>query len=181
MTTRKQHTRAVEFLKYLQRHKNDRGALANLRAALSETRRANAWPLLGGFPSAIGDRRFEIVAALWASDPESGATSGNLGSSLASMSGEHNSFESRFKRLLACDKDEIADRVVPIVRAAQAKGIRVNYTQLLADLLWWNEQVKVAWANAFWGATAAQDGQEGGLDPEGSIELDTEVKAEAST
>lgn len=154
----KTHSQATAFVNYLQRYKEDRCALANLRGALSEARRPNAWPLLGAFKDAIGDRRFEVVAALWAMAPELACSAGNLGDTLAQLKGEHNSFEGRFKRLLTCDFNEIPERVVPVVRSAHAKGMHVNYIQLLSDLLWWGDHVQVAWAKSFWGATEPNDG-----------------------
>ncbi len=144
--------RATAFLEFLRRYQKDRGALANLRGALTEARRPNAWPLLGGFPGAIGNPAYETVAGLWAADPEGNCATGNLGNTLAALVGEHNSFEGRFKRLLACDPDELPARVAPVVRAAQAKGVRVNYAQILSDLLHWDDDRRTAWAKAFWGA-----------------------------
>ncbi|OGV64081.1 MAG: type I-E CRISPR-associated protein Cse2/CasB [Lentisphaerae bacterium RIFOXYB12_FULL_65_16] len=144
-------TRFIAFLQ--QRYRGDRGALANLRAALSETRRYRAWPLLGGFHGAIGNPAFETVAALWAADADSHASdSADLGDALRKLSGEHNSFDGRFRRLLTCDRDEIAERVAPVVRAAQAKGVPVNYARLLSDLLCWSDDAKLRWAKSFWGA-----------------------------
>ncbi len=153
MRTPRLHNNATPFIAYLQRYRNDRGALANLRGALSDTRKPNAWPLLAGFKGAIGDSAYETVAALWAFDPDLDGAHGCLGDMLAILKGHHNSFDGRFKRLLTCDHDDIAERVAPVIRAAQTKGIRVNYTQLLSDLLWWGDEVKVRWAKSFWGAT----------------------------
>lgn len=152
----------VSFFSYLQRYRHDRRALAKLRGAVSDARRPNAWPLLGGFPGAIGCRAFETVAALWADDAELADDAGNLGNTMAKLKTDNNSFEGRFKRLLTCDRDEIAERVAPLVRAAQAKGKRVSYTQLLSDLLCWGDEVKVRWAEAFWGAAEA----DAGINPE---------------
>lgn len=147
------HPDASRFMAYLRQYKDDRGALANLRGALSEARRQRAWPLLGGFPDAIGSPAYETVAALWAADAESATEAdSNLGDTLRRLGTEHNSFESRFKRLLTCDQDEIAARIAPVVRAAQAKGLAISYARLLSDLLWWNDRVKIEWAKAFWEA-----------------------------
>jgi CRISPR type I-E-associated protein CasB/Cse2 len=157
---------ATRFLDYLQRYKTDRGALAALRGGLSDARRPDSWPLLGGFSrDAIGNRAFEIVAALWAYEPGS-VGDGNLGATLAGLRSEHNTFEARFKRLLACDKDEIAERVVPVVRAAQAKGKRVNYAQLLSDLLHWNDRARTDWAKSFWGVKEPDEIAPGLVDKE---------------
>ena len=38
-----------------------------------------------------------------------------------------------------------------MILAAKAKGINVNYEQLLADLHYWGESVKVDWAREYWG------------------------------
>jgi CRISPR type I-E-associated protein CasB/Cse2 len=157
MKTTRLHNNAAPFIDFLKRYRNDRGALANLKGGLSDARKPNAWPLLAGFKGAIGDPAYETVAALWACAPSLECATGCLGDTLARLKTDNNSFEGRFKRLLTCDRDEIAVRVAPIVRAAQAKGMAVNYTQLLSDLLWWGDIVKVEWAKAFWGAPADEE------------------------
>lgn len=166
MSMPKLHQGAVSFMKYLQRYRDDRGALANLRGGLSDARKPNAWPLLGGFPGAIDNPAYETVAALWAITDRHECEDGCFANTCRDLAGcydakagkfEHDSFQTRFKRLLTCDRDEIASRVVPVVRAAQAKGLAVNYTRLLSDLLWWNDSVKVDWAKAFWGAPVDEE------------------------
>ena len=139
---------ATKFLKYLRGLKNDRGAMANLRGALKPAQRHRAWPLLGPV-GGIGNPRYEIVAGLFAYHPDEIKT-GNLGSTCLRLSGEHNTFDGRFRRLLTCDRDEICDRLVPVVFAAKAKGVPVNYEQLFVDLYWW-ESAKERWAREFWG------------------------------
>lgn len=161
MRTPKLHNNAAPFIAFLQRYRDDRGALANLRGALSDARKPNAWPLLAGFPTAIGKAAYETVAALWAITDRHERADGSFADTCRDLAGkydakngkfEHDSFQSRFKRLLTCDHDEIAERVAPVIRAAQTKGLRVNYIQLLSDLLLWGDEVKVRWAKAFWGA-----------------------------
>jgi CRISPR type I-E-associated protein CasB/Cse2 len=149
---------AISFLSYLQRYRQDRGALANLRGALSEARRPNAWPLLAGFKDAVGSPAYETVAALWAGGVDLAASGGNVGDTVAVLVQSHHSFEGRFRRLLTCERDEIGARVAPLVRAAQRNGTRVNYTQLLSDLLCWGDEVRVRWAKAFWGAAKSGGG-----------------------
>src|SRR3972149_4752044 len=128
---------AVSFLAYLQRRcRDDRGALASLRGALSEARRPHAWPLLAGFNHAIGHPAYETVADLGASSERQTQT-GCLADTCRVLAGTydgktgrfaHDSFQSRFKRMLTCDRSEIADHIAPVVRAAQAKDVPVNYT-----------------------------------------------------
>jgi len=155
----------VHFIKYLTQFRENRGALANLRAAFSETRRHRAWPLLGGFTPAIGNARYELVAALWAADAESHGPDQNLGATLHKLAAENNSFEGRFKRVLTADREEVPNLVAPLVRAAQAKGAHVHYARLLSDLLCWGDYVKVEWARTFWGSDASVSAASAGVDP----------------
>lgn len=142
---------ATRFIGYLQQYRDNRGALADLRAAFSDGRRHRAWPLLGPYRDAVGDKRHELVAALWAADPEGHAADRNMGATLRSLASENNSFEGRFKRILTATRDEVPELVAPLVRAAQAKGGAVHYARLLSDLICWGDWVKAEWAKAFWG------------------------------
>lgn len=149
-----QHDMAKPFIEYLGRYKNDRGALAHLRGGLSESRRPRTWPLLGAFSErVVGNRPFEVVAALWAYAPEIYGETGNLGETLRRLITSKDASQSmdiRFRRLLSCSKEEIAERVAPMVRMALGKGERIDYTRLLSDLLWWGESVQIAWARSYW-------------------------------
>jgi CRISPR system Cascade subunit CasB len=104
----------------------------------------------------IDDPRVETVAGLFAYHPEE-ADQGNLGTTCRRIEGrrrirkgERRPLESRMQRLLACDRDEICDRLRPVVLAAKAKGISVNYEQLLLDIILWEDWVKAAWAREYW-------------------------------
>lgn len=145
---------AAALLAHLRRLKEDRGAMANLRGALKPSLRHRAWPLLGQFNRlAIGERRYETVAGLFAHNPEHDPSVGNLGDTCRQLSKEHSTFDGRFRRMLACDREEICDHIRPVVLA---KGARVNYEQLFCDLWYWSDSVKVKWARAFWGAETAE-------------------------
>ncbi len=146
---------AGRFLEYLRRLKNDRGAMADLRRALSPAQRHRAWPLLARF-GRIDDPRYETVAGLFAYHPDE-TNSGNLGTTCRQLSGDHNTFDGRFRRMLACDRDDICDHIRPVILTAKAKSIRVNYEQLFADLCYWSENVKARWAAEFWGAPAEEE------------------------
>jgi CRISPR system Cascade subunit CasB len=128
--------------------------MANLRCALSESRRPRAWPLVARV-GGIGDPRVETVAGLFAYHPDE-TESGNLGTTCRRLQSQHASFEGRFQRLLGCDRDEIVERVRPVVMAAKAKGIRVNYERLFTDLWYWGPKVKEQWAREFWGTQASE-------------------------
>src|SRR6266542_5172884 len=89
---------AKRLLEYLRRFKGDRGALADLRCALSPTKRARAWPLLGRV-GGIENPRVEAVAGLFAYHPDE-TTTGNLGTTCRRLAAENNTFDARFQRLL---------------------------------------------------------------------------------
>jgi CRISPR system Cascade subunit CasB len=140
---------AARLLAYLRQLSRDRGAMADLRCALSPARLPRAWPLLacvGG----IGNPRIEAVAGLFAYHSDE-THAGNIGTTCRHLAAGNNSFEGRFRRLLSCDRDEICERLRPIVFAAKAKAVQVNYEQLFADLHYWGDNVKARWAREYWG------------------------------
>jgi CRISPR system Cascade subunit CasB len=146
---------AAKVLAYLRQLRRDRGAMADLRCALNPVRRARAWPLLariGGIDRPI----YETVAGLFAYHPDE-TQDGNLGTTCRRLAGENNSFDGRFRRLLSCDRDEVCERLRPVILAAKAKGVPINYEELFADLVYWGENVKARWARQYWGASAATE------------------------
>ena len=146
---------AARLLAYLRRLKNDRGTLADLRCALSPAKRARAWPLLGRV-GGIDNPRVEAVAGFFAYHPDETST-GNLGTTCRRLAAENNSFDARFQRLLSCDRDEIYERLRPVILAAKAKGIPINYEELFADLYYWGDKVKARWAREYWGAPEGEE------------------------
>jgi CRISPR system Cascade subunit CasB len=146
---------AADLLIYLRKLKNDRGAMADLRRALNAAQRHRAWPLLAAV-CGIDNPRIEVVAGLFAYHPDE-AQNGNLGTTCRRLRGENKSFDARFRRLLACDYDEICDRLRHVILAAKAKGIDVNYEQLYADLCYWSASVKARWAQEYWGLPEAEE------------------------
>ena len=142
--------KAARLLTYLRKFQGDRGAMADLRCALNPNKLPRAWPLLGRV-GGIGNPRIEVVAGSFAYHPGE-AHSGNLGTTCRRLAAENNSFDARFQRLLACDRDEICERLRPVVLAAKAKGIPINYEELYADLCYWGDKVKARWAREYWGA-----------------------------
>lgn len=140
---------AAKFFVFLRGMKNDRGAMANLRCALKPAQRHRAWPLLASV-GGIGRPIHETLAGLYAHHPDE-IHAGNLGVTCRQLSGEHNSIGARFSRLLTCSREEICERLVPVILAAKAKGVPVNYEQLFADLCYWGDKVKERWAREYWG------------------------------
>jgi CRISPR type I-E-associated protein CasB/Cse2 len=90
------------------------------------------------------------VAGLFAHHPDE-TDRGNLGNTCRRLAAENSSFEGRFRRLLSCDdRDAVCERLRPVVLAAKAKGVKVNYEELLVDLRYWGDKVKGRWARQFW-------------------------------
>lgn len=141
----------AKLLSFLRGLKNDRGAMASLRCAIKRAQRHRAWPLLGAV-GGIGNARYETVAGLFAYHPDE-TTIGNLGTTCRRLSGEFNSFDGRFRRLLTCDREEICERLAPVIFAARAKGVAVNYEKLFIDLCYWSDKVKERWAQEYWGGS----------------------------
>ena len=148
MNTNSPTERAAALLALLRSLKTDRGAMANLRCGINPARRHRAWPLLARV-GGIDDPIAEIVAALYAYHQEE-TTVGNLGDTCRLLKEKNASFDARFRRLLACDRAELCGRLHPLVFAAKAKDIKVNYQTLIEDLYWWGDRVRVRWAQAFW-------------------------------
>jgi CRISPR system Cascade subunit CasB len=143
------------LLAYLRQLKEDRGAMADLRCALSPARLPRAWPLLARV-GGIGNSRIETLAGLFAYHPEE-TGQGNLGTTCRQLWIGNSSFDNRFRRLLSCDYDEICERLRPVVLAARAKGVPVNYQELFADLWYWGDKVKARWAREYWGVAEDEE------------------------
>jgi CRISPR system Cascade subunit CasB len=155
------------FVARLSRWKDDRGALAYLRGALrsQSALRRRAWPLLAQLTSLENPSLviYETVAGLWAADPDNHrAGAGNFGVTCCKLRGDHESFDLRFRRLLACDaREEFCEHVVPISLAARAKGITVDYDTLFRDLKFYagdgRDRVRTRWAQAYWGTAGENE------------------------
>lgn len=159
--------RAIRFIEALRSLQNDRGKMASLRRGLSPTTVMDAWPVLSALGGSIGQPGESIhvdIAALFASHPqESGAR--NFGEScrdiaLADSSDSilPESYERRFRRLLACDRSEdLVGQLRTWIRLAANKGVGINYANLFDELAWWNssaDRIRVRWARSFWRAGA---------------------------
>jgi CRISPR system Cascade subunit CasB len=169
--------RGDRLVKQLERwhERQDRGVLARLRRALSDTTQQEAWTVLGPWfgPIAVGCPVYETVAGCFAlhpvkwepvDDPKEEAKR-NFGWTfrevrLADDEGKKKMQDekephTRFRRLLACsDSKEICKHIRHAIRLAKAKEKQVNYRQLFVDLWWWNDYTKIAWAKAYWSVPA---------------------------
>lgn len=142
--------------------RDDRAALAKLkRAAGNPFQNFEVLPVIGEYiPPGAREWEFKcymLVASLFSLNPLNSDKIGNLGESLVifrntlSVGGE--SFENRFAAILNADDEDIAHRLVQVVRQISREDIYINYYRLLDDLLYWNlsdKPVQLRWARSFW-------------------------------
>lgn len=160
-TTHTSPSPAERFLTQLHGISEDRGKMAALRRGSSEATHRQAWPVLHTLGVDVGNFTAQTVGALFAEHPEAENKSWSLGEScrrvaLADATGYDipDSFDKRFRRLLACDsKEDVAGQLRAWVRLAKSKGTKVNYEQMYWDLDGWErraDDIKLAWARGFW-------------------------------
>lgn len=149
----------MRFLEKLERIKENRGMMANLRCILVPNKKHRAWPVLHRLGIAIDNESAAFVAGLYAKHPMK-TSSGNFGNTckLIEKNRDHSDgdkikpTERRFQHLLSANKDEAKDRVLRMVMMAEREGIPVNYEKLVEDITDWNDEIKTKWAAAFWNA-----------------------------
>ncbi len=168
-TKRTPKERAAQFVGALRRACDDRGKRAALRRGLSPATVMDAWPVIasiGGDIGQPGESVFVDIAALFASHSEE-SKDRNFGETcrrIAQDDGKEipDSFDRRFRRLLACDDvADVAGQLRSWVRLAASRNVSVNYEGLFADLWnwpWYADNIRVKWARSFW--------QSGDLTPE---------------
>ena len=150
---------ARKLMDMLSSLQENRGAMADLRCAWSQTRRSRAWPLLGRV-GLIGDRAGETVAGAFGYHPLT-EDQGNFGTACKKLLQEHAGAEQRFARLLDADRDDLCDLVRPLILAMRSAEVGLNYQQLYIDLNFWGESTRVAWAKEFWTSGAEEGAEEG--------------------
>ena len=152
--------RAAEFVGALRRTRNDRGKFAALRRGLTENPRlqVDAWPVIVDLGGDIGQPACVAIAALYATHPEE-SSARNFGETCRRIAVRDakdvpESFERRFRRLLACgDVDDVVGQLRSWIRLAASSGVGVNYEGLFADLWnwpWYADDIRVKWAKSFW-------------------------------
>ena len=148
------------LLERLDKVKDDRGMMANLRCILVANKKHRAWPALHRLGVAVDNDIAAFVAGLFATHPEN-VSSGNFGSTCKAIErqrgetpGGDNKLtptERRFQHLLSAEAgDEVKQRVLRMVLMAKSRGVAVNYKKLLRDLRYWNDRIKTEWASAYW-------------------------------
>lgn len=162
--------KAARLMSVLRGAAADRGAMADLRCAWSETRRSRAWPWLGR-AGLIGDLVAETVAGAFGYHPEE-CRKGNFGTACRQMAREHAGAAHRFARLLRASRLEVCLMIRPLILALRSTGTPVNHERLASDLWYWSDAVRERWAREFWTAEFGLLEQEAAPEPasEGTAE-----------
>lgn len=154
--------RQVPFVDYLERLREDRGALAALRRGLGQPAGTVASmyryvvPWLPAGSSGWQERPYYLVASLFAFHPQVGGT-GNMGRHFADArkKGEDaTAIERRFTALLAAHPDDLDTYLRQAVSFVRSRDVPVNWHQLFSDVRRWHyedRRVQKEWAQAFWG------------------------------
>jgi CRISPR system Cascade subunit CasB len=157
------------FTEYvLKRMSKDTGFGAALRRADNPATEYQSWEYLASWCDLdnIHERTcYATVAASLAQAKESIDTRCSIGHAIARSykdGKEDNSAKSKIRRLLACDTAlEACQWVRPALRLALSRGVRVNFGQLLEDLLYFGTKVKERWAVDFYGRKEEENDSSG--------------------
>ncbi|MCX6879958.1 MAG: type I-E CRISPR-associated protein Cse2/CasB [Verrucomicrobia bacterium] len=160
-TTTDTPNRAARFIERLRKITNDRGKMAALRRAASPSTERQAWPVIYSLGEDISCLAACTIGGLYAQHPEEDGKAFSFGTTcrrIATDNGKDfeipDSFDRRFRRLLACDSaDDVAGQLKAWIRFASAKGVGVNYEKLFWDILAWHnhaDRIKLDWARGFW-------------------------------
>lgn len=166
-TTTDTSTYAERFLGALRRIEDDRGKMAALRRGLSEGTQRTAWPVIASLGMDIGNQAAITVAGLFATHPvvSNACSLGQTCRFIATETGLARdipeSFDKRFRRLIACDTvEEVSGQLGAWIRLAKSKGVGVNYAELYNDLYWWSKDAdkkRIRWARDFWSPRRDED------------------------
>ncbi|MCU0514134.1 MAG: type I-E CRISPR-associated protein Cse2/CasB [Anaerolineae bacterium] len=156
---RKQHP----FITFLEEHHEDRAMLAELRRGLGRApgEAAGMFPYIMPFVHSERDLRqgqaddLFLIASLFALHPAS-AAAGNMGAHLracAEAAGDDAATSRRFVQLLNLRRPVLDTPLRQHISLLKAQEIRVNWQQLLADVMSWSRHdhiVQKQWAHAYW-------------------------------
>jgi CRISPR system Cascade subunit CasB len=166
-TTTDTSTYAERFIGALRRIEDDRGKIAALRRGLSEGTQRAAWPVIASLGMDIGNQAAITVAGLFATHPmvSNARSLGQTCRLIATDNGRSKeiveSFDKRFRRLIACDTvEEVSGQLSAWIRLAKSKSVGVNYAELYNDLYWWSKDAdkkRIRWARDFWSPRRDED------------------------
>lgn len=149
------------FIAYIKGNYANRGFMADMRKASSTSTRHYAWPMMAPFcdlQDPAQEEAFSLVGYALARSKKDMPNTGNLGATLRVLTcldkrfpGKGGPTDGRMKRLLACRSSvEMCRLLRPMMGLIQSKGVGVDHTKLLEDILGWGETVRRNWAAAYY-------------------------------
>jgi len=163
---------ASGFVEYVIRRsgqKSDTAFPAVMRRADNPAQCSAAWEYLVPFCDLEDERQrlaFSLIGAAIAREKPEKDGSRGIGAVLKQICGaDKDAVEResrRFRRLIGCDTvRELAAVLRPVLQYLQSKSAgSICYEQLLKDMLYWSEKVKIRWTCDFYGRT--EDAPESG-------------------
>jgi CRISPR system Cascade subunit CasB len=145
--------------------KEDRAALAQLRASLAEGRETLAYPFVARFFWPERSQREHddvlLVSQLFALHPEHRAdTSLAKAMSIVASSGASASVELRFRALLDADREDVPTHLRHAVSLLRSHGQAFDFADLFRTLRRWHElrnHARRRWAQDFWSVRPTTD------------------------
>jgi CRISPR type I-E-associated protein CasB/Cse2 len=137
--------------------REDRAALARLRASLQPDRMLEGLPIVLPFVSRekrLAERAEDdalLLASLFALHPESGTTT--LPAALRSLVGTSDSVETRFRALLGATRADLGTHLRHAVGLVAGHGIALDWRELHTAIHFWDHSsglTRRRWARAFW-------------------------------
>ncbi len=161
----KKPSRGAAFVSFaLKRLAQDNAFGAALRRADNPATEYQSWEYLASWcdlENTYERTCFATVAAGLAHAKQSIDAPASIGSAIARCYQDGNQDDSakrKLRRLLACDTSaEACQWVRPVLRLVESRGVRINYGQLLDDLLYFGTKVKERWAMDFYGRREDKD------------------------
>lgn len=167
-------SRGENFVSYaITRIHKDTGFAARLRRADNPATEYQSWELLAGFGV---DLEFDwsrlpycvVGAALAKAKPEADGSL-KLGAAIAACYDEGSQSDqakAKLRRLLACSTTAEACQILrPLLALISSRGVRLDFSQLLDDLLWFSgdsrDRIRTRWAQSFYHRVKEDTGTEG--------------------
>ena len=142
----------------LKRMESDSAIGAALRRADNPSTEYQSWEYLANWCDLDNPNErvcYATISAGLANRKKSITANINLGSVIANCypgGNQDDSAKRKLRRLLACEsRSEACKWIRPILTLAKSKGIEINFSLLLDDLLYFGHKVKEKWAMDFYG------------------------------
>jgi len=152
---------------------HDTAYSAILRRADNPNECSAAWQYLVPFCDITDERQricFELVGAAVARGKPEIDGKYSVGGALriirqkngSACSDEDDGETRRFRRLIACVQvQQLIPVLRPVLRYIQGGHAQLlNYEDLLKDILYWNENVRISWTKDFYGQTDSAEGEQ---------------------